>query len=63
MKPDPLLTALRETAVTFGWSDAALVVDTTAMRLAGPDATDDALEALRARLWATWNRDVEVAGA
>ena len=63
MKPDPMLAALRETAATFGWTDSALVVDTTAERLAGPDADDDALEAVRARLWRAWVRHIEIAGA
>lgn len=60
---DPLLTAIRETAASTGWEDAALVIDVTAERLAGPRATDDALEETRARLWQTWNRDVEISGA
>ena len=57
-----LLTALRETAASTGWHDATLVVDTTAEKLAGPGADDDALESVRARLWRAWHRHVEIGG-
>lgn len=63
MTRDHLKEALRITMDQTGWNAAAdLIVDMTAQRLAGTDATDDALEALRHRLWPIW-RDFEAVDA
>ena len=62
-KPD-YREALRDTMASTGWTvDAALIVDTTAERLAGRDADDERLEAIRAALWRVWRAHFEASGA
>ena len=61
--PD-LAEALRTTMDRTGWTaDAQLIIDTTAARLAGAAAEDDALEAVRAALWPVWRDLFEATGA
>lgn len=62
-KPD-LAEALRTTMDRTGWTaDAQLMIDTTAARLAGAAAEDDALEVVRAALWPVWRDRFEATGA